>query len=297
MKILIIGLGIGQVYKEQCLLRGYQVVTVDNKLPADYNDLKDCFMDHIFFNLALICTPNYLHEIMIHMVAPYSNIVLVEKPGLKTLRQWKKICGQYPKKIIMVKNNIYRKQLCDLKNIFHKNFKNIDEMRLNWNSINRIPHPGYWFTNKKESFGGVSYDLGPHLINMLQVILKGGISDYFMSGSREQLHCMNDITSTQYGKINRQNPVYDVDDVCLMKFNYKDVNILVELCWKTKNKTKDEQNIEIFFKEGGKLIYEFGLCPNSMYGEMINDVLANLNYDFHYNLDCDTLKIITELIR
>jgi len=61
----------------------------------------------------------------------------------------------------MVKNNQYRQEIKE----FQRLAESSDTVYVRWNSANRIPNPGSWFTTKKLSFGGVSRDLMPHMLS------------------------------------------------------------------------------------------------------------------------------------
>ena len=44
---------------------------------------------------------------------------------------------------------------------------------------------------------------------------------------------------------------------------------------------KDDLSITLIFKDDRKIVYEFGLCPNDVYGDMIEKMLLK-------KLNCDT---------
>ena len=174
-KILIIGLGIGSLYLEELQKHSsdYNILTIDPD-PNKYAKYSSCdvfryIRDKNFFEMVIICTPNYLHEEQIKQFAPISKIVLVEKPGVESPQKWEELCTQFSDtKIIMTKNNLYRVDTFSLEAIDY--FKSKSKIHIKWNNYNRIPFPGFWFTNKEKSFGGVEYDLLPHLIHFVYAI-------------------------------------------------------------------------------------------------------------------------------
>lgn len=289
INILICGLGIGNLYYN-LLKNYYNVITIDidkSKNPS-YLSL-DFFLqkNKKKIDLSIICTPNFLHETYIYKLSKISNIILVEKPGLKNLLQWleaKKIC----KKLIMVKNNFYRRQLKPLNLLINDNLDIIDKINICWKNKNRIPSPGSWFTNKDFSFGGVSYDLMPHLLHILF-----GLVDYkeikFIECQKKQIHSLDSLDNTDYGKINKDG-VYNVDDTCIYVLKYKNIFIYLECEW--KNDKEDKREILIEYKDNTQLIYKFGLCPDHIYKNMIDDILFNFKYDTHANIDEKVLEII-----
>ena len=295
MQVLIVGLGIGQVYKEQCIKRGFSVVTLDQdttKNPS-YSTLEG--LDQLRFDLTILCIPNYLHRFYIESLAPISKLLLVEKPGLKNDDEWRGVCKKFNKtSIIMVKNNYYRPILHDIQKVIINNIKSIKEIRFNWKSKNRIPFPGGWFTNKEKAFGGVSYDIMPHLLSFFYKIFEG--NDYILYDAyKKQKWKISQIESTEYGKVNTVDPIYNVDDYCRIEYRLKNIPIILEANWKDTEINEDQQDIEILF-ENETLVYKFGLCPNEVYGLMIDAVLSE---DFciskHYNLDLKILRTISQI--
>ena len=60
---LIIGMGIGQLYKDVLTKLGHEVVTVDlDPTKADFTDIKLAISKHSWFETAHICTPNFTHK-------------------------------------------------------------------------------------------------------------------------------------------------------------------------------------------------------------------------------------------
>lgn len=296
LKIGIIGLGIGQLYLEQLTkYTEYNILTIDSDLTkkAKYNECSGFrfISEKDFFEMLIICTPNHLHEEQIHQFAPISKIVLVEKPGVESSKKWEELCKKYKDtKIIMVKNNLYRDDETSLNNInYFKTFKTKDEIHLKWNNHNRIPHPGSWFTNKKMAFGGVSYDLLPHLLHFMFII--SGTTDYkIKSGYKKQNYKIKDITSTDYGIINKENPIYNVDDTANLVIESGNKTFVIDTCWKYSG--KDEQSIS-----NNAESWNFGMCPNSAYENLAISLLTGDKYtkEQHFEIDINVLKIIEGL--
>lgn len=291
-RVLVIGLGIGEVYRKELeRYSDYNILTID---PDPLKNAKypscDCFryiMDREFFEMVIICTPNHLHEEQIHQFAPISKIVLVEKPGVESSVKWRKICSLYPNtRIIMVKNNMYRCDMDSLKAINY--FKDKKNIHINWNNHNRIPFPGSWFTNKESAFGGVSYDLLPHLLHFMFAISDS--LDYEIAvGWKKQIYNMSDITSTDYGIINKKNSIYNVDDTAHVSIKCGDKSFIIDTCWKTSGKNRQTISCE------DEYVWDFRLCPDSAYNNMVDKFLSGFGTYNHYEIDMAVLKIIESL--
>ena len=293
-KILIVGLGIGAVYKEQCDSLNYTAFTVDSNKDknADFLTISDAINQEKEFWLSIICTPNYLHEQHVDEVLPYSKYVLVEKPGFIDVNTLMKYNNEQ-KKVFIVKNNLYRDILTNLKDFVLSNLEksNIDSIHINWLNKNRVPYPGGWFTNKEKSFGGVSYDLLPHLIHFMYGLF-GTNEIELISANKSQCWTFEDVVDTEYGSVNNINPIYDVDDHCIYEFYYK-TQIILCADWKTDN--IDYRSININFKDSSSLKYEYELCPNKYYGSMILDIMTEnkMGYIFNSSYDESMLKLIS----
>lgn len=276
MRALVVGQGgIGQLYTRVLKELALEVVTVDHKPGlADYVELPS---DLGVFDLAVIATPNFTHEAWAREVATYSDIVLVEKPGVVTADAWQQLHKDFPAtRFILVKNNQWRDNIDDLKELAQTSkFINIL-----WLNKNRIPNPGSHFTTKRMSFGGVSRDLMPHLLSLYAVLADDYTDIDIYSSEAEQTHRLEDITSTDYGIVNPLGE-YDVDDTALIKittykFPAQRQDWLLQCDW--ANGEEDRQVIE-FYQDLGYMTVELGLCPESAYKSMIKDCLANRDKD------------------
>ena len=165
MKCLVIGMGIGQLYKSVLEAAGHQVVTVDadaNK-KAEFVSVESALTAYSAFDTAHICTPNFTHEAIARQVAGAAAIVFIEKPGLKSSGAWESLVKDFPNtRFMMVKNNQWRSNIDDLVGLAKQSKK----ISINWINNDRVPSPGSWFTTKELAFGGVSRDLMPHLLSL-----------------------------------------------------------------------------------------------------------------------------------
>lgn len=291
-KILIIGLGIGSVYEEQSKILGYHTITVDTNKEknATYLSIEEAIENEKHFDLSIICTPNYLHGMHAFQVAPYSDVILVEKPGFRNVEEYERLNKDCGNKILLVKNNLYRKTLSDLNHLFYSS-ANIKSININWLNNNRTPYPGGWFTNEKLSFGGVSYDLLPHLIHFMYAIT-GTNEVELKSHIKQQYWSFEDAMHTEYGSANHDKPVYNVDDYCKYEFLHNGIPIILQAAWKTDR--EDDRSIKINFNDGTSLNYEFGLCPNEMYGYMIADIMKQIGgVIFNQSYDKSMLELIS----
>lgn len=262
-------MGFGQaVYKSVLEDQGRQVITVDPVRPADFKHINDALAEHQHFGTVNICTPNYTHESIARSLAAQTDIIFVEKPGVRTATHWQALHDDFPKtRFMMVKNNQYRTEIEKFKDLAQQS----NNVYLRWNNKNRIPNPGSWFTNKYLSFGGVSRDLMPHLLSYVTAF-----TDYTSLQTTSvvmQNFTLPDITSTDYGVIDH-NGVYNVDDYANISFVVGKTRWILEANW--KNNRQDDASIS--FDLGNSAIrFELGLCPESAYNKMIQTAIDQQN--------------------
>ena len=269
-KALIIGMGFGRaVYKPVLEELGYQVITVDPVQPADFLTVDDAVIAHKHFDTVNICTPNFTHELLARAVAPYADIVFVEKPGVKDHYAWRQMVIDNPSThFMMVKNNQYRDTIEQFKLLADQSHT----VRVVWNNKNRIPNPGSWFTTKERAFGGVSRDLMPHMLSYY-VALTDYDKGNKLYATALQRHELKNITDTDYGRID-YNGTYDVDDFC--EFEFKNGNTTWVLTANWKDDKADDVYISFDMKNSAAK-FVLGLCPEEAYKAMIENAVANLN--------------------
>jgi len=281
--ILIVGLGIGQVYLEQCRERNFNVVTfdIDSSKNPDFTSLTELKNNSPNYDLTIIATPNFTHELYIRELASISNTILVEKPGLSSPDSWRSIMRDiFPTKLVMVKNNLYRSTLDQFKHWA----KDSNSINICWVDTNRVPNAGGWSTNKKTAWRGISYDLMPHLLHFM-IALGFDSLPQPIERKRIQKFQLSDIKTTEYGIIN-QNGIYDVDDHALLRYQLDGKIINLVAAWKNDEFKSDHKELQ-FIKSDIEYVDEFGLCPNDAYGQMIDDLLRmdEKSYQWHINID------------
>jgi predicted dehydrogenase len=274
MKSLIVGMGIGQLYYSVFSSLGYDIDTVDAnpEKNATYTNI-DSVLGH--YNIAVICTPNFTHELIARVIASKCRIVLIEKPGVRDSNSWQQLQEDFPNtRFMMVKNNQYRDTIKKFQQLADQSLT----VKIQWLRKNCIPSPGSWFTNKDLSFGGVSRDLLPHMLSYYCRLAN------FKSGVRQnsvsiQNHILSNITSTDYGIINPDG-VYDVDDYCKIEFLEGNTRWILTANW--KDDTIDDSSISFDMKNSA-IKLDLGWCPEEAYKEMIITAVSNLDNNEFWN--------------
>lgn len=271
-KALVVGMGIGQLYKTVLTNLGYEVITVDldPTKGADYTDINRAISEHYKFDIVNICTPNFTHVKVARQVASFSKIVFIEKPGLATSDAWEQLVKDYPyTRFMMIKNNQYREEIKRFKELADSS----NSVTVRWNNKNRIPHPGSWFTTKSLSFGGVSRDLIPHMLSYYCAL-----TDYEQGKQLfslvDQRHNLKDLIETDYGVVN-PNGTFDVDDFCELQYTSSNgVKWTLTANW--KDDVSDDSSIS-FDMPSTAIKFELGLCPEEAYERMIKAAVDNID--------------------
>jgi predicted dehydrogenase len=276
---LIIGMGIGQLYKSVLTELGHEVITVDkdSSRGADFIDLSSALKEYKFFHTVNICTPNFTHYDLAESVAPYSKIVFVEKPGVLNSELWNSLISKNPKtRFMMVKNNQWRTNIDSMKKLATES----RTVNLNWINRDRVPYPGSWFTNKKLAFGGVSRDLMPHLLSLFMCINPDYANANLIKMHANRQWQLSDLSNTDYGSV-QQDGVYDVDDQCELAFLQNGRLWQLNANWRSLN--QDQRSIEFILPNNHIDTIELGLCPEDAYHNMIQDAIFNVDNDAFWN--------------
>jgi predicted dehydrogenase len=270
MKSLIIGMGIGQLYKSVLSTLGHEIVTVDMDASkeADFLTVDDAIKESAVFDTVHICTPNFTHIKIARKVAAVSKIVFIEKPGVATADAWSQLVNDYPAtRFMMVKNNMWRDNIAELQ----QKASVARDVDIEWIRRNCIPSPGSWFTTRNLAFGGVSRDLMPHLLS-LYIALNPEWRNEKVNGTMAlQSWLLEDIESTEYGTVN-PNGTYDVDDQCNIHFGNK---WALRANWRSMD--TERSAITFINQDNSRDVFELGWCPEEAYLNMIKDAIANLN--------------------
>lgn len=275
MKSLIVGMGIGQLYKTVLSQLGHEICTVDTDINkgADFPTVAPAVLLNGYFDTVHICTPNFTHLEMAVRLAPISRIIFIEKPGVINRNEWAKLCKRFPRtRFMMVKNNMWRNNIDELKALAD----NARSINIEWTRKNCIPSPGSWFTTRKLAFGGVSRDLMPHLLSLYIAMNPNWRIDPISDQESKMNWQLKDIESTDYGTVNPDG-TYDVDDYCKIQFNNK---------WHCvanwRSMSYENSAIEFIMKDNSVERFELGWCPEDAYLNMIKDAITNLNNDEYW---------------
>jgi predicted dehydrogenase len=265
---LVIGMGIGQLYKTVLEKLGHEVVTVDSDISkgANFPNVQPALLMYNWFDTVHICTPNFTHYELADKVSAYTKMVFVEKPGFKTRQDWEKYITHRPfSRLLMVKNNMWRSNITELQELANR----ADTVNIKWIRKNCIPSPGSWFTTRELAFGGVSRDLMPHLLSLYVAMNPNWREELLNGASSIQSWLLEDIDSTEYGIVN-PNGTYDVDDQCSISFGNK---WHCRANWRSM--TDDDSSIEFIMPDKGVERFELGWCPEEAYSNMIKDAVEN----------------------
>jgi predicted dehydrogenase len=279
---IVIGMGIGNLYKDVLTKLGHEVVTVDldPTKGADFTSVKAAVSKYSWFETAHVCTPNFTHKSVAEEISPYTKIVFVEKPGFKDSDEWTNTIKMRPfTRFMMVKNNMWRSNIADL----HKLASNAKSVNIRWIRKNCIPSPGSWFTTRELAYGGVSRDLMPHLLS-LYVAMNPQWNTEVVNGQAALMQwTLENIESTEYGIINPDG-TYNVDDMCVINFGNK---WKLEANWRSMD--KEDSSIEFVMQDNSIERFELGWCPEEAYHNMIVDAITNVdNHEFwlkQYSID------------
>jgi predicted dehydrogenase len=276
MKSLIVGMGIGNLYKDVLTKLGHDIITIDTNpsVNADFAELEPAMLSGPF-DTVHICTPNFTHESIARLVAPLARIVFIEKPGVESELAWLNLTQDFPDtRFMMVKNNMWRSNIAELA----ASASQAKTVNIRWIRKNCIPYPGSWFTTHKLAYGGVSRDLMPHLLSLYIAMNPKWQTESVNDKGAQMMWELSNIDSTEYGVINR-NGTYDVDDQCHIDFGSK---WGCQANWRSID--VEDSSIEFIFQDNTKERFELGWCPEEAYYNMIVDAINNVDNKEFWNV-------------
>lgn len=271
MKSLVVGLGMGQLYKKVVSDLGMSVITVDPdpKTGADFPTVDQCLEQHRDFSVAIICTPNYTHYDLAMEIAPVTKILFVDKPGAANESEWRHLLTSNPNtRIMMIKNNMWRLDADQ----FEQYADASERVGIYWINRNRVPRPGSWFTDKRRSFGGVSRDLMPHLLSIYASMNPDNYQDGVLRNIRwQQRWTLDDLKDSDYGTVVADG-VYDVDDVVEFEIGLGGKTFHLIADWRDTEK----EDIGVHYRSRSlRKDKVLGLCPEEAYAAMVQDAIAH----------------------
>jgi hypothetical protein len=91
---------------------------------------------------------------------------------------------------------------------------------------------------------------------------------------------LDQLTSTEYGSVNLDG-TYDVDDWNEITLNDGKKKYILTADWRSMD--KDDRAIHCYQREKLVKSFELGLCPESVYADMIRNVFDNINNEEFWN--------------
>ena len=268
---LIVGMGIGQLYKGVLEELGHEVITVDSNISKGANlpTVEAAILAHAPFDTVHICTPNYTHATIAKQLAHHAKIIFIEKPGVSTSASWSNLYFYNQNaRYLMVKNNQWRSNINEMIELANKS----KSVEIKWHNKDRVPNPGTWFTTRELAFGGVSRDLMPHLLSLFMVLEPYYKTAKQTLGVATQNWTLEDVSNTDYGSVNL-NGVYDVDDHCRLEYICNNRTWILDANWRTLQ--EDDRAITFTMPDDSTVRIELGLCPEEAYKTMIQDTLLS----------------------
>jgi predicted dehydrogenase len=267
---LVIGMGIGQLYKTVLENLDHEVITVDQdpSKGAMLPSVDAAILVYAPFDTVHICTPNFTHFEIAAKIAPVSKMIFIEKPGVADSNSWNILLETFKyTRFMMVKNNMWRSNINDLKELASQ----AKTVKIKWIRKNCIPSPGSWFTTKKLAFGGVSRDLMPHLLSLYVAMNPHWRADTVNGTTTLAAWKLEDIDNTDYGVVNPKG-TYDVDDVCVINFTDK---WTCAANWRSMD--TEDSSIEFIMQDNSVERCELGWCPEEAYQAMIKEAVERVD--------------------
>lgn len=205
-------------------------------IPNAYENLESFYESGL--DAVIIATPNFTHaEYTIKALRAGIN-VLCEKPVALTSKEINQVFQTaHDNKVIFMPGyvNRWRTDIQSMVKLIQEGkIGRIKEIDAGWLRNCGVPRPGTWFTNKELSGGGVLVDLGSHVIDICQMIIKDKDPISYKLRAESCGSC-NDIqeNKAQWFTRNVETSLkIDVEQTAFAQIDFtKDVKLNIRLSW------------------------------------------------------------------
>jgi len=239
-----------------------------------------------------IALPNYLHAPVAIAALKAKKHVLLEKPMATSAVDAAKIAAEAKKQgvVLMVgQNHRFASEVQTAKQLIAKGvLGDVYHAKSAWTRRAGIPRIGSWFTQKKLSGGGVTYDIGVHALDRCLYLL-GEFEAAAVSGKTFTQFGNRGLGDSDWGKseIDPKKP-FDVDDLAVALIKLKSGRtILLEASWAAHQPQGDFNGTQLFGTDAGLIFPPLQLFRNGDHGystELVTPLppLVNVNRMGHF---------------
>lgn len=215
-------------------------------------------------DIAVVCTPNYLHCAMSIDAMRAGADVLCEKPAAinsDEIDSMINIQQSTGKKLVIAHQKRFTTEAKYLKTIISKGvLGEVYNVHSQWVRCQGIPGIGGWFTDKSRSGGGALIDIGVHILDLSMWFLDFPETETIcgICGSR---FGHNGLGAGNFGRrVSGESFVYDVDDHASAQIiTTNGISIQLQCAWAAHVK-EERFNVELWGDKCGA-----SLCPPEIY--------------------------------
>lgn len=241
----------------------YRIPTV----VADYRDL----LKRKDVDVISIALPNYLHATVAIAALKAKKHVMLEKPMSTSAADAAKIAAEAKKQgvVLMVgQNHRFATEVQTAKQLVTDGvLGDVYHAKTAWTRRSGIPRIGSWFTQKKLSGGGVTYDIGVHALDRC-LYLMNEFEAVAVSGKTYTQFGQRGLGNGDWGKseIDTRKP-FDVDDLAVALIKLKSGRtILLEASWAAHQGESDFNGTQLFGTQAGLIFPPLQLFRDGDHG-------------------------------
>lgn len=203
-------------------------------IPKTYNNYDEFLASGI--DAVIIATPNFTHAEYSVKALGKGIHVLCEKPVAISVEEIQKVkseakksgCYYMPGFVNRFRYDISKIREC----ILNKEIGEIVSVNCGWLRRSGIPRPGTWFTNKKNSGGGVLIDLGSHMIDISTMFLgNASLTEVALQTHYSKQEAMKASAGWFTSNV-KADFCIDVEDTAICDFTYENgISAKIMLSW------------------------------------------------------------------
>lgn len=222
----------------------------------------------------VIATPNFTHVEYATKALESKINVLCEKPIAFTLNEIKKIIQIANENRVIFMPGYVNRWRCDIQQMLELIRQGligkIKNIQAGWIRSSGIPRPGTWFTNKELSGGGVLLDLGSHVIDICQLMVKN-IKPISYSLEIESCDSKSDMQNQKAQWFNKDvvtDLKVNVEKSAFATINFiNNIKMEIQLSWNAP--TKGDSTFFVIHGEKGRIVLKtlFGFSQDFLFDE------------------------------
>jgi predicted dehydrogenase len=229
-------------------------LAAEKSIPQTYAKAEELFAD-AKVDVVYIAVPNKFHAELAIQALRAGKHVILDKPMAMSLAEAESVAEvveETGQTFMLGMNQRFTPACQKIRALTEAGFfGEIYHSKATWQRRRGIPRLGTWFGNKELAGGGCLYDIGVHLLDLC-LYLVNNFEPVSVSGSTYTKFGQRGLGEGGWGKSDRTNTVFDVDDFACALIKFADGSTVdLHVTWACHDREANRMNVQIFGTEAG----------------------------------------------